>query len=111
MKLLLDENLSFRVLPGIMDLYPGSVHVADLGLQQSSDAAVWDRARRDGFVIATKDDDFQRLSLLKGHPPKVISLDVGNCPTGHIIHLLRSHRDDLVRFGDDPDSSLLVIGR
>jgi len=28
-KLLLDQNLSFRILPKIMDLYPHSAHVKD----------------------------------------------------------------------------------
>lgn len=109
MKLLLDENLSYRVLRGILDLYADSVHITGIGLQHSLDVSVWDYAKLHGFVIVTKDDDFQRLSLLKGHPPKVIWLDVGNCPTGHIVHLLRSRRDDLVRFAADEASSLLVI--
>ncbi|MCZ6681001.1 MAG: DUF5615 family PIN-like protein, partial [Candidatus Poribacteria bacterium] len=32
MKLLCDENLSFRIIPKIADLYPASAHVKGFGL-------------------------------------------------------------------------------
>jgi len=32
MKLLLDENLSFRLIAALSDLYPDSAHVREVGL-------------------------------------------------------------------------------
>jgi hypothetical protein len=53
-------------------LYPGSVHLADVGLAATRDTAIWTYAATNGFVLVTKDEDFQRLSLLQGAPPKVV---------------------------------------
>lgn len=41
MKLLLDQNLSHRLVPSLSDVCPGSVHVRDAGLAQADDEAVW----------------------------------------------------------------------
>jgi predicted nuclease of predicted toxin-antitoxin system len=44
MKLLFDQNLSPR-LPGLLsDLYPGSVHVREIGLAEATDTAIWNYA-------------------------------------------------------------------
>ena len=40
MKLLFDENLSFRLISLLSDLFPGSVHVHDIGLGNASDEDV-----------------------------------------------------------------------
>ena len=45
MKLLLDENLSDRVVPQILDLYPDSAHVKLLGLMQTNDTLIWSYAQ------------------------------------------------------------------
>ena len=110
MKLLLDENLSARVLSEILDLYPGSSHVRLLGLSQTPDSLIWDQARNSSFCIVSKDCDFQQRSLLFGAPPKVIFLKVGNCPTSKIISVLRASYNVISEFWADPDASLLVLG-
>ncbi len=81
MKLLLDENLSDRIIHQIVDLYPNSEHVKTLGLTNTDDAITWDFARANGFVIVSKDSDFHQRSLLYGYPPKFIYLRIGNSPT------------------------------
>ncbi len=43
--LLFDENVSPRLVGGESDVYPGSVHVRDVGLARATDAVVWDDAR------------------------------------------------------------------
>ena len=78
MKLLLDENLSRRMVSLIAAHYPGSSQVALLGMEQASDTAIWAYARQHDFVIVTKDSDFVDLSTLYGQPPKVILLKAGN---------------------------------
>lgn len=88
MKLLLDENLSRRVVPFLQDAYPGSSQVALEGLARADDLTVWTYAKDKGFVIVTKDSDFHELSLVRGTPPKVIWLRVGNTRKANVIRLL-----------------------
>jgi predicted nuclease of predicted toxin-antitoxin system len=78
MKLLLDENLSRRLVPFLQHDYPGSNQIALLGMASASDKAVWQLAKDDGYVIVTRDADFQELSLVWGQPPKVIRLKTFN---------------------------------
>ena len=77
MKLLLDENLSDRVIPRVIDLYPNSEHVKTLSLISTDDALIWEYAKANGFVIVSKDSDFYQRSLLYSHPPKFIYLRIG----------------------------------
>jgi predicted nuclease of predicted toxin-antitoxin system len=69
MKLLFDQNLSSRLSALLSDLYAGSIHVRDIGLTSATDTAIWLHAKQHGFVIVSKDSDFQQRSLLTGHPP------------------------------------------
>jgi predicted nuclease of predicted toxin-antitoxin system len=63
-KLLLDENLSPRLVALIGDQYPGSNHVEDCGLLAASDEQVWRFALKNGFAIVTKDSDFSERTFL-----------------------------------------------
>jgi len=44
-RLLIDENPSRRLVARLSDLFPGSIHVADVALAESPDAAVWEYAK------------------------------------------------------------------
>ena len=91
MKLLIDQNLSHRLVKPLQEQFPGTEQVRRLGLTDRRDATIWDHARQHGFVILTQDEDFADLSLLRGAPPKVILLRTGNLPTAQVIALLRNH--------------------
>ncbi len=41
MKLLFDENLSFKLRAKMQDTFPGSKHVRDLGLEEVDDIEIW----------------------------------------------------------------------
>jgi predicted nuclease of predicted toxin-antitoxin system len=110
MKLLFDQNLVRRLVAALADLFPGSVHVRDLGLASAPDESVWMHAASEGLVIVSKDSDFHQRSLLYGYPPKVIWIRSGNCTTEQIIELLRSHAEDLQTFASDREGSFLEIG-
>lgn len=109
MKLLLDENLSDKVVPRVADLFPGSTHVKAIGLAQADDRRIWEWAKRQRFAIISKDTDFHHQSIAFGHPPKFIWLRVGNLPTLGIINLLRAHSDVILAFGESATESLLVL--
>jgi predicted nuclease of predicted toxin-antitoxin system len=65
-KLLLDENLSRRLVPTLQAQFPGTSQVALLGLRQASDAQLCDCAALHGLVMCTKDDDLQRRDPTTG---------------------------------------------
>lgn len=82
MKLLLDENLSDRIINKIIDLYPDSEHVKNLALINTDDVVIWEYAKANDFVIVSKDSDFHQRSLVYGHPPKFVYLRIGNSQIG-----------------------------
>ena len=67
-KLLIDENLSPRLVGLLSEVFPGSTHVRDVGLKGRSDDQIWIYAASHGYTILTKDDDFRSMSLLRGPP-------------------------------------------
>jgi predicted nuclease of predicted toxin-antitoxin system len=111
-KLLLDENLSPRLVRALADVYPDSAHAHDCGLGSSDDDAVWQYAKDGGFTIVSKDSDFQERSVLRGFPPKVVWLRVTNCTTSEIEKLLRAAQPVITRFvNEDKESCLLLWPR
>jgi predicted nuclease of predicted toxin-antitoxin system len=109
MKLLFDQNLSPRLPRALTKLFPDSVHVREVGLSESGDEAIWNYARQNGFVIVSKDSDFQQRSFLYGHPPKFIWLRVGNCTVKAIEDLLRHHSATLHTFEQSKTESHLIL--
>ncbi len=78
MKLLLDENLSRRIVPFIQESYPGSTQVALIGLERVDDRVIRKYAIDNDYIITTKDADFYEMSLIHGQPPKIVWLKMGN---------------------------------
>ncbi len=109
MKLLLDQNLSPRLVSRLSDLFPESAHVSTLGLDRSDDMALWDYARDNDFLLVTKDADFGELSTLRGFPPKVIWLRLGNCTTAEIETLLRLHIETIQQLTDSDNIGILSL--
>jgi predicted nuclease of predicted toxin-antitoxin system len=101
MKLLFDENLSFRLCRQLNDLFPGSSQVRLLGLEQADDRAIWNYAKEKGFVLVSLDADFVEMAGVLGAPPKVIRLRCGNQPTPVIEALLRGRFDLIADFAGD----------
>jgi predicted nuclease of predicted toxin-antitoxin system len=88
MKLLLDENLSRRLVPFLLTAYPGSTQVVLVGLEAADDVQVWQYAKANDFVIVTQDADFEELSLVKGHPPSVIWIKTTHPSRSTILKIL-----------------------
>jgi predicted nuclease of predicted toxin-antitoxin system len=109
MKLLFDQNLSPRLVTRLADPYPDSNHVYLLGLDRVPDHEVYEYARREGFLLVTKDADFSDLSVLRGFPPKVIWIRRGNCTTVAIEQILRRHYDDIKALDTDPSMGVLTL--
>ena len=108
-RLLFDENLSPRLPALLVDQFPGSRHVRDVGLRGATDQGIWDFAAAADFTIVTKDDDFRGLSLLRGAPPKVIWLVIGNCTTREILQILTENDAAIFSFIIEPSTALLTL--
>lgn len=109
MKLLLDQNLSPKLVKRLADLFPDSSHVQAAGMDCASDDQVWVFARLNGFVIVTKDDDYNNLSVMRGCPPKVIWLQLGNCTTAQVEAAFRARFADIQAFEEDISVGTLVL--
>jgi predicted nuclease of predicted toxin-antitoxin system len=96
MKLLLDENLSRRLVPFLVHDYPGTSQVTLLGMEQASDMSLWQYAKAEGFVIVTRDADFQEIATVHGHPPSVIWLKTENPSKAITLKLLLDYRERIV---------------
>ena len=92
MKLLLDENLSRRLVPFLQGEYPGSMQIALMGMEQASDREVWEYAKAGEFVIVTRDSDYYDFSTLYGQPPKIVWLRTGNQTKATTLSILLNHK-------------------
>lgn len=109
MKLLLDQNLSRRLLPRLAELFPQSNQVALLGLDRANDAEIWAGARKENFAIVTKDADFVELSLMQGFPPKVIWLNLGNVSNAELAARLLAEAEGIKSFLMNTTEGVLEI--
>lgn len=109
MKLLLDQNISHKLVKQLEDVFPGSNHVYLLGLHKVSDEEVWSCARDNGFTIVTQDSDFNERSIVYGYPPKVIWIRTENTSTKNINRLVEEHSQDILLFEKDRTLSCLQI--
>src|SRR5258707_10815860 len=109
MKLLFDQNLSFKLCEHVSDLFPGSSQVRLVGLAEADDRAVWQFAKTSGFALVSQDADFAEMAALLGPPPKVIWLRAGNQPTAAIAISLRNHTELIIGFESDDAAACLEI--
>ena len=109
MKLLFDQNLSFKLCARLEDLFPGSSQVRLLGLAEADDRVLWQHAKANGFILVSQDSDFADMAGLYGLPPKIIWLRCGNQPTEAIEKLLRQYVEAIAAFEQDKTAACLEI--
>src|SRR4051812_35563734 len=108
MKLLFDQNMSFKLSQHMADLYPNSTQVRLIGLAEADDRAIWQYAAANGFVLVSLDADFAEMAALSGPPPKVIWLRCGNQPTSAVQAMLRDHAGLIAAFEHDNAACLEI---
>ena len=109
MRLLFGQNLSPRLVSRLCDLFPGSSHVQSVGLDRAGDDQVWEYARQNEFTVVTKDEDFNNLNVMRGSPPKIIWLQMGNCTTTQVEAVFRGRTAEIESFAQDPAVGTLVL--
>lgn len=110
MKLLLDANISWRIIKLVESDFPNCFHSKDIKVNQpAKDIEIWNFAKENDFTILTHDDDFEKLLLVKGAPPKVIILKTFNKNTKQIAELLISKKEIIGSFVSNNELLILEI--
>ena len=78
-------------------------------LDTAEDSIIWQYAREHDFIVITKDADFSELISVKGFPPKVIWIRLGNCTTDEVESLIRSHTQEIKKFNNDNSLGILIL--
>lgn len=111
MNLLLDENLSWRLKKKLQNDFTSVLHSNEIIPlnNRPKDSEIWNYAQKNNFIIVTNDEDFLRLSLTKGFPPKVVLLRIGNSPTNIISTILIQHHKTIEDFISNNETGILEI--
>lgn len=91
------------------DCFSSSSHVVFHGLDRAEDTSIWAFAATHDFVIVTKDSDFNDVATIRGAPPKVIWLRMGNSSTADIDHALRKNLVIITQFVQAAEPAVLEI--
>ena len=91
MRLLFDQNLSWKLPKLLVDIFPDSLHVRSVDMKQVPDSEIVAYARREQLVIVTKDSGLKRWASVNPGSPKIVWVRVGNCSTRIVEELLRHH--------------------
>lgn len=111
MKLLFDANLSPKLVSRLIELFPGSIHVFNTGMEKfTPDEDVWAYAGTNGFTIVTADADFIGLLEKWGAPPKIIRLEQCDYKTRTVEDVLRHNAIRIQEF-EQGTRALLRIDR
>ena len=109
MKLLLDQNISRKLVSKLADPYPDSTPVALIDLERASDVEIWEYALERGYVLVSKDTDFCEMAILKDFPPKVVWIRRGNCTTSAIESILKEGQETVEKLVSSLDSGILIL--
>ena len=101
MKLLVDQNISFRVSVLLKDTFPEIRHVREFDLQAATDRHIWNFAKENHYHIVTFDSDFYDMVTLYGHPPKIIWLRLGNTSSQNLIRIIQAQAETIKSFLTD----------
>lgn len=110
MRLLFDQNISFKIIKKISEYFPQAKQIRSTGLENSSDLQIWEYSKTNNYCIVTFDSDFIDLTNLKGFPPKIIWLRIGNTTTENIALTLIKNKNRIEEFISNPELAFLEIG-
>ncbi|SDE99462.1 Predicted nuclease, contains PIN domain, potential toxin-antitoxin system component [Dyadobacter soli] len=110
MKVLIDQNISQRILPSLAHQFDILKHVRHLDLTDAEDYDIFMFARNNGYqAIITADEDFIKLINQFSEPPKIVWIRTGNCSTRVLSALLREKVQMIREFISDDDFDIYEI--
>ncbi|HLP50621.1 MAG TPA: DUF5615 family PIN-like protein [Chitinophagales bacterium] len=101
MNLLLDQNISHRVVQLIQNHFPEASSIKHQGLTNADDLSVWKFAKENDFCVVTFDEDFYNIQLIKGFPPKIVWFKTGNLSNQKVADFLIAHKEMINAFLTD----------
>jgi predicted nuclease of predicted toxin-antitoxin system len=108
-RILLDQNLSPKLIGRLIDILPGLESVYDHDLVGASDPVIFDWARRESFAaLISADRDFVHLAEQHGPPPKVIRIERCDFPSRVIEQVLRREAVRIQAFLESDRAVLLL---
>ena len=90
-------------------MFPGTSQVTLLGLERSTDAELCVYAASHGFVLCSKDDDFQALAAAHGYRPKLIRVALGNVSNDKVLEALISAAESITQALADDGAGVVVL--
>ena len=109
MRLLLDQNISFRVVKNLKATLPTVIGVRECGLFNADDYQIWEYARRNDYTVVTFDKDIPAIGSVKGFPPKIIWLRTGNLSNSAVVPLFVNRLDEFVAFINNERKGCLMV--
>ena len=109
MRLLFDQNISYRIIKLNPIIFNQSSSVKKEKLIDSTDREIWEFAKKNNYTIVTQDSDFNDLNLLFGFPPKIIWIRSGNLTTQAISDLIADNSFEIIRFIEDENYGCFEI--
>ncbi len=110
MRVIIDQNISHRIIPKIVHLFDETAHVRTLGLINAPDVVIFRNAKQQKFdAILTLDEDFENIILQNAPPPKILWLRVRNCSTQHLAEIIKNNIDLINDFLVSEDHDCLEI--
>jgi predicted nuclease of predicted toxin-antitoxin system len=108
MRLLFDQNISFRLLKKISDLYPDAKQVRELSFENATDLEIFEFAIKNNYTIVTFDSDFCDLNSLKDFPTRIIWLRTGNTTTDHLASVFKKRYELISSFMNEDNGCLEI---
>jgi predicted nuclease of predicted toxin-antitoxin system len=111
MKILLDQDISYRLVNKLSSIFSEVQHVKSCNLLDVKDLTIWNYAKTHSYSVVTFDSDFYDFSLLYGHPPKVIWIRTFDQTSTNIEKLLTNFQLSIQQFlqEDDENSCLEIL--
>lgn len=86
------------------------LHVRDIQLDNSPDTSIWRYARQYGYDVITKDEEFLRLVLAEGFPPRVVAVQNAQVPVAKLVEFLLARLPQIASFlGEQAEFGFLQL--
>jgi predicted nuclease of predicted toxin-antitoxin system len=108
-RLLFDQNISARIIRLLKHVFPDCTQVTLEGLSNANDLQIWEWARQNNCCIITFDSDFLDILTLRGFPPKILLLRLGNRRTNELAEILSERKPAIDAFLADKTIGCLEI--
>jgi predicted nuclease of predicted toxin-antitoxin system len=101
MKLLLDQNISHKVVTQLRQHFQYIHSIREFGLTDAMDFKIWEYARLNDFTVVTFDEDFYKIQLIMGFPPKIIWFKTGNISKQQFTDFMIAQKEMILTFLND----------